>query len=67
MTVIVERAIEAARSRQLDALWGVLSPREKAEAIYKEMRRLDAEQGRVVHTYWVMRPPKLSQHPQRTQ
>ncbi len=43
MDETVEQAVAAARARHPDGEWERLSPQERTEAIYREMRRLDAE------------------------
>ncbi len=43
MDAILERAVEAARARHPEGEWERLLPTERTEAIYREMRRIDAE------------------------
>ena len=43
MDETVEQAVAAARARHPDGEWERLSPSERTEAIYREMRRIDAE------------------------
>ncbi len=45
MDKILERAVEAARARHPDGEWERLLPTERTEAIYREMRRIDAERA----------------------
>ncbi len=41
----VDTAVAAARAKHPDGEWERLSPSERTEAIYREMRRIDAERA----------------------
>ena len=46
MDEVLRQAIEAAERSFRDGEWGRLSPAERTAAIYREMRRIDAERTR---------------------
>jgi hypothetical protein len=43
MDDVVQRAVEAAQRRYPDSDWLSLRPEERTAAVYRELRRLDAE------------------------
>ncbi len=43
MSDVIGRAMEAARSSYPDGMWEWFASRDRTQAIYREMRRIDAE------------------------